>query len=296
MKERELSGIQSRFQIPIDHHLRLPTPEEISTPLVGGRGFGVYLASLRAGLRSPLSSFGMEWLDYHCIVPPQLHPNGWAQLVGFTVLCRMIEVPPSVELFGCFYRLRRVERRGVFFTLQRIVGLSPLFQKLQNKVDFESRWVVIEPPPSWKAPLRWCWDNERDIWSEKLDDIGISRAVYRRVIERLCAIGTCNLSDLLTPENIAAAGWGIRLEDMPGTSNPALMPSLAMPEDTLQVEEEEGTEGEDEGPEEEEEEEEEGGDFLRSVVSPERRPSEGRPPVSSEIVFYLSIISPDCLF
>ena len=74
------------------------------------------------------------------------------------------------------------------------------------------------------------------------------------MIERLCAIGTCNLSDLLTPENIAAAGWGIRLEDMPGTSNPALMPSLAMPEDTLQVEEEEGIKGEDEGPEEEEEE------------------------------------------
>ena len=81
MKERELGRIQSCFQIPIDHHLKLPTPEETSTPLVGGRGFGVYLASLRAGFRFPLCSFGMEWLDYDYIVPTQIHPNDWAQLV-----------------------------------------------------------------------------------------------------------------------------------------------------------------------------------------------------------------------
>ena len=65
---------------------------------------------------------------------------------------------------------------------------------------------------------------------------------------------------------------------MPGTSNLALMPSSAMPEDTLQVEEEEGIEGENEGPEEEEEE---WGNFIRSMVSPERHSSEGRPLVSS---------------
>ena len=109
MKERELNGIQSRFQIPIDHYLRLPTLEETNTTLVGGHGLGVYLASLRAGLCIPLSSFGMKLLDYHCIIPAQLHLNSCTQLVGFTVLCHMIHVSHSVELFDCFNRLRSVE-------------------------------------------------------------------------------------------------------------------------------------------------------------------------------------------
>ena len=81
---------------------------------------------------------------------------------------------------------------------------------------------------------------------------------------------------------------------MPGTSNLALVTSSAMPKDTLQVEEEEGSEGEDEGPEEEEEEEKRG-NSLRSMVFLERPSSEGRTPVSLEIVFYLPVIVPNCL-
>ena len=49
--------------------------EEMSAALVQGHGFRVYLASLRAGIHFPLSTFSMEWLDYHCIIPGQLHPN-----------------------------------------------------------------------------------------------------------------------------------------------------------------------------------------------------------------------------
>ena len=78
---------------------------------------------------------------------------------------------------------------------------------------------------------------------------------------------------------------------MLGTFNLALVPSSAMPEDTLQVEEEEGIEGNDKDPEEEKEE---WGNFLRSMVFPKRPSSKGRTPVSSEIVFYLSIVAPNC--
>ncbi|XP_052206800.1 pathogen-related protein-like [Diospyros lotus] len=49
VKEKELSDIQSHFQILIDYHFRILTPEKTSTTLVRGYDFEVFLASLREG-------------------------------------------------------------------------------------------------------------------------------------------------------------------------------------------------------------------------------------------------------
>jgi len=65
--------------------------------------FGNPLCFIRFHLQFPMPEFIMEWLRHYQIVPAQIHPNGWAQVVGFFILCHKKDVVPSLHLLCCFY-------------------------------------------------------------------------------------------------------------------------------------------------------------------------------------------------
>lgn len=61
--------------------------------LLGGRGLGIHFASFEAGL---------YFLVLSLIILDQLHPNGWAQLVGFTILSCYRDVVLSLHFLELF--------------------------------------------------------------------------------------------------------------------------------------------------------------------------------------------------
>ncbi|XP_052201185.1 uncharacterized protein LOC127807403 [Diospyros lotus] len=192
--------------IPSNYGVRYPRRDEPHPCKVGEGSLGIHFASFKAGLRFPLPALIMEWLHFHRIVPAQIHPNGWAQLVGFTILCHQREVVPSLHFLSCFYRLRRSSKRRPFFTLQRMTGLD-LFHELPNKINrFESRWFVVDLPPSWDGPRFWRWDDDYD---EAIPPPRHVRAVYQNAINKLVSQGPCDLAGLLSLKNIRDAGWGV---------------------------------------------------------------------------------------
>ena len=54
-------------------------------------------------LRLPLSIFEKELLTELNVVPTQLHPNSWAFIRAFIILCSQLDILPSVEVFLYFF-------------------------------------------------------------------------------------------------------------------------------------------------------------------------------------------------
>ena len=150
----------------------------------------------------PLPSFAKEWLRHYRIVPAQLHPNDWTQLVGFSILCHQQDMVPSLMLFSCFFRLSKASQDRYLYTLQKTSGFE-LFLGLPNKINrFEDRWLVIEPSLDWDAPTLWNYDDV----SHGFSPFKNVQGVYRRFVEMLTTFGPVPLSSLLTLENFRAAG------------------------------------------------------------------------------------------
>ena len=61
----------------------------------------------RVGLRLPLTSFEKELLTEINTAPAQLHPNSWAFVRGFQILCGYLGVPPSVDVFLHFFEVKK---------------------------------------------------------------------------------------------------------------------------------------------------------------------------------------------
>ncbi|XP_052191629.1 uncharacterized protein LOC127800829 [Diospyros lotus] len=205
----DLVRIASSFSFPQDYKMRLPSQREGCAAFVEGGWIAVYEASLSAGLRFPLSSFGEKFLrDFH-LAPAQIHPNGWLILVAFSILCQQRGVMASSELFSCFYSLRGVDQRVNFYSFQRVSGVEKLFVDSPSKVDsFESRWFALMPSNDFMAPRQWCLDPDRKKHAVKYPRPMAIRADYDAAIQKLVALGPIFIRDIMTQENIAAAGWG----------------------------------------------------------------------------------------
>ena len=76
----------------------------------------------------------------------QLHPNGWAQLVGFFVICRKNNINPTVDFLYCLFHLRLVKERYHMYTLQRVREDRLFYESPPREALFDSRWVLVKPP------------------------------------------------------------------------------------------------------------------------------------------------------
>jgi len=55
-------------------------------------------------MRLPFSRFESELLTEINVAPAQLHPNGWAFVKAFDILCGFFGRAPSVDIFLPFFR------------------------------------------------------------------------------------------------------------------------------------------------------------------------------------------------
>ena len=69
--------------------------------------FFLYQAVFKCiGLRLPFTPFERELLTEVNVAPAQLHPNGWAFVRAFQILCGYLGIPPSVDVFLHFYEVK----------------------------------------------------------------------------------------------------------------------------------------------------------------------------------------------
>jgi hypothetical protein len=54
----------------------------------------------------PLTSFEMDLLNTFQVSPTLLHPNGWAFIRGFQIMCKHLEVDASMVIFFYFFQTK----------------------------------------------------------------------------------------------------------------------------------------------------------------------------------------------
>ena len=92
----------------------------------------------------------------------QLHPNEWAQLVGFFVICRENDINPTVDFLYSLFHLRLVKERYHMYTLQRAREERLFYESPPREASFDSRWFLVKPPGGvWNAPREWRTNPER---------------------------------------------------------------------------------------------------------------------------------------
>ena len=75
MRSMDVKGFARAFGIPISWLSRKPNKNEF-TATVEKVEVAIHINSLKARLRLPLHSFGMQFLIWEIITPAQLHSNG----------------------------------------------------------------------------------------------------------------------------------------------------------------------------------------------------------------------------
>jgi len=61
----------------------------------------------QVGLRLPFTPFERELLTEMNTAHAQLHPNSWAFVRGFQILCGYLGIPPSVDVFLHFFEVKK---------------------------------------------------------------------------------------------------------------------------------------------------------------------------------------------
>ena len=84
----------------------------------------------RIGMRLPFSRFEKELLTEINVAPAQLHPNGWAFVKAFNILCGFFGHAPSVDIFLHFFEVKK-QGKSLWVNLSGISGrvLLTLFQQ-----------------------------------------------------------------------------------------------------------------------------------------------------------------------
>jgi len=85
-------------------------------------------------VRFPLSEFQMGVLRFLNVAPTQLHPNGWAYMQAFSILCIYLSLTPSPKTF-LYYYSSRPDKKPRWLSLiskTKICFLSPFTTSYKN--------------------------------------------------------------------------------------------------------------------------------------------------------------------
>ena len=110
-------------------------------------------------LRLPLYNFEKELLTEINVAPAQLHPNSWAFVKGFSILCTHFGHLPSVEVFLYFFEAKHLGRQ-LWFSFNGVAGRALLSLFQQSYKGFKSnslknRCNKRDPTLLYGFPLYW---------------------------------------------------------------------------------------------------------------------------------------------
>ena len=102
LTEEDLKEITAAYHVHPDNLPLLPEPNQfVHEPPEGYTG--VYLHHLRAGLRFPLHNFIKAVLAHYKVHLIQVTPNGFRKMMCFLLICKLLGISPTVDLFRQFY-------------------------------------------------------------------------------------------------------------------------------------------------------------------------------------------------
>ncbi|GJZ30753.1 hypothetical protein Tco_0575800 [Tanacetum coccineum] len=106
ISKNDLKDLVKTYRIPLDLHPRLPDPR-FTMDRLPADAIGIYSEFLGfSGVRVPISTFLLSVLKYFKVHISQLVPLGLNKVVSFEVVCRDLNIVPTVTLF-CVFQYRR---------------------------------------------------------------------------------------------------------------------------------------------------------------------------------------------
>ena len=140
-------------------------------------------------------------------------------------------------MFQCFFQLSKFGERAGIVTLKSVPQVKIFIDNVHSPPrKFERYWFIVTPPKEfWDAPLEWCWYRKNPIEVD-LDKI---RELYRNELAILTLGDKMSFSEILTPQNLLNAGWGIQPESSSSsgnTSSPSSNNNSSLPMNSLDLE------------------------------------------------------------
>jgi len=93
-------------------------------------------------LRLPFTRFERELLTELDIAPAQLHPNSWAFVRAFQIICAHLGLPASVDVFLFLFEAKHPGDR-LWVSLNGIAGRSILSIFQQSYKDWKGKFVQV---------------------------------------------------------------------------------------------------------------------------------------------------------
>jgi hypothetical protein len=201
------------FLLPF-HSFFVPTSdpdERVCDQEMAGEGdesYFLYTAVLEEfGVKIPFTPFEMDVLKYLNVAPTQIRPNSWAFICGFEILCKSLDLEPSVGVFFCFYGTKDVNK-GTWITISAHLGKRLFPQYACNfKKEWRDTFVRIQGAPGCstasvlvagvpKFPLRWT----SDPLAVGGYDINAMSSYERNLVQFLEKVPLTNIHELLNRE------------------------------------------------------------------------------------------------
>ena len=93
-----------------------------------------------------MNNFQIGVLKFLNVAPTQLHPNGWAAMQAFSILCKLLSLSPSPASFLYYYSSRPGKRPGWLSLISKsnVCFLKPFTSSYK---DFKGSFfkILIEP-------------------------------------------------------------------------------------------------------------------------------------------------------
>ena len=118
--------------------------------------FSLQAVFKRIGLRLPFTTFERELLTEVNVAPAQLHPNGWAFVKAFQILCGYLGIPPSVDVFLHFFEVKK-QGKSLWVSFSGVASrISSPSSKTPSKVGRVTSSGCVAPSTTlqpWMASL-----------------------------------------------------------------------------------------------------------------------------------------------
>ncbi len=150
----DLDRLVARYHLPEACNATLPGPEERMSHPPPGK-IAINEGILQAGFRFPPSDLVMQVLRGLRVAPTQLVPNSWRALTVFQVLCRMHEIPATLNVFWEFYSLSGHPQDKGWWCFAARRGCGLVKEGPTSIHHWKERFFFVDADPSWEIRAIW---------------------------------------------------------------------------------------------------------------------------------------------